>query len=366
MPVPQSPSPRQQAGSSPGSGSDTNGKESFQISAPSISLPKGGGAIRGMGEKFAANPVTGTGSMSVPIATSPGRSGFGPQLSLSYDSGAGNGPFGLGWGLNIPAITRKTDKGLPRYFDYEESDVFILAGAEDLVPVLDAQRNRQTQTSAAFGRHYRVDCYRPRVEGLFALIERWSDREQPDAVFWRTISRDNITTWYGRDGDSRIIDPDDPSRIFQWLICQTHDDKGNVSVFRYIQDNGLGVETSTAWEANRHEVTRETNRYLKRILYGNISPYLPKMAPDKVDSLPTEWMFELVFDYGDHSGKYPSPEPDKTTSANPWPARSDRIFVTPRRIRSSHLSSVPPRTHVPPLPGTRPSGLPRSLHRVHV
>lgn len=29
--------------------------------APSISLPKGGGAIRGMCEKFAANPVTGTG-----------------------------------------------------------------------------------------------------------------------------------------------------------------------------------------------------------------------------------------------------------------------------------------------------------------
>ena len=37
---------------------------------PSISLPKGGGAGRGIGEKFAANPVTGTGSMSVPIATS--------------------------------------------------------------------------------------------------------------------------------------------------------------------------------------------------------------------------------------------------------------------------------------------------------
>src|SRR5207248_1359316 len=72
--------------------------------APSISLPKGGGAIRGMGEKFAANPVTGTGSMSVPIATSLGRSGFGPQLSLSYDSGAGNGPFGFGWSLSLPQI----------------------------------------------------------------------------------------------------------------------------------------------------------------------------------------------------------------------------------------------------------------------
>ena len=103
---------------------------------PAVSLPKGGGAIRGIGEKFAANPVTGTGSMTVPIATSPGRSGFGPQLSLSYDSGAGNGPFGFGWSLSLPAITRKTDKGLPRYRDAEESDVFILSGAEDLVPAL--------------------------------------------------------------------------------------------------------------------------------------------------------------------------------------------------------------------------------------
>src|SRR5688572_11793163 len=93
-------------------------RESFR--APSISLPKGGGAIRGLGEKFAANPVTGTGSFTVPIATSPGRSGFGPQLSISYDSGAGNSAFGFGWTLSLPAITRKTDRGLPRYRDAEE------------------------------------------------------------------------------------------------------------------------------------------------------------------------------------------------------------------------------------------------------
>src|SRR5712675_653274 len=103
--------------------------------APTIQMPKGGGAIRGIGEKFAANPVNGSGSMSVPIATSPGRAGFGPQLALSYDSGAGNGPFGLGWNLSVPSITRKTDKGLPKYQDANESDVFILSGAEDLVPL---------------------------------------------------------------------------------------------------------------------------------------------------------------------------------------------------------------------------------------
>src|SRR5712692_9037136 len=107
--------------------------EKSSIAVPSLSLPKGGGAIRGIGEKFAANPVTGTGSLTVPIYTSPGRSGFGPQLSLSYDSGAGNGPFGFGWHLSLPSITRKTDKGLPKYFDggknQPDSDVYVLSGA---------------------------------------------------------------------------------------------------------------------------------------------------------------------------------------------------------------------------------------------
>src|SRR3954454_12680917 len=119
---------------------------SFAASAPTVSLPKGGGAIRVVGQKFAANPVTGTGSMSVPIPTSPGRSGFGPQLSLSYDSGAGNGPFGFGWSLSVPFITRKTDKGLPQYLDAIDSDVFILSGTEDLVPVPDEDQPNEPRT----------------------------------------------------------------------------------------------------------------------------------------------------------------------------------------------------------------------------
>jgi hypothetical protein len=118
------------------------GKEQrYQITPPSIFLPKGGGAIRGIGEKFAANPVTGTGSMTVPIATSPGRSGFGPQLSISYHSGSGKGPFGFGWSLSLPSVTRKIDKGVPLYADGQDqvpdSDVFILSGAEALGPELE-------------------------------------------------------------------------------------------------------------------------------------------------------------------------------------------------------------------------------------
>ncbi len=52
--------------------------EHSAFTPPSISLPKGGGAIRGIGEKLSANPVTGTASMTVPIFATPGRQGFGP------------------------------------------------------------------------------------------------------------------------------------------------------------------------------------------------------------------------------------------------------------------------------------------------
>lgn len=198
---------------------------------PTISLPRGGGAIRGIGEKFAANPVTGTGSMSLPIATSPGRSGFGPQLSLSYDSGAGNGPFGFGWDLSLPSITRKTDKGLPRYGTGDEEDVFILSGAEDLVPELvevSDRWERRFLSRTIHGENYNIQRYRPRIEGLFARIEYWTNTRDPTDVFWRSISKDNITTWYGKTENSRIADPDDPTRIFSWLIKESH---GTIRIF---------------------------------------------------------------------------------------------------------------------------------------
>lgn len=313
-------------------------QETKQGQQPSITLPKGGGAIRGIGEKFAANPVTGTGSMSVPIATSPGRSGFGPQLSLSYDSGAGNGPFGFGWRLSLPSITRKTDKGLPQYLDTEESDIFILSGAEDLVPEFekDAAGNWVTQNGkhvihdkprTVNGVTYRVRRYRPRIEGLFARIERWTNQANPQEMFWRSISKENITTWYGKDNNSRIADPANPKRIFSWLICESHDDKGNVIVYRYKAEDSVGIDLSQAHERNRTPEGRSANRYLKHIRYGNHKPYHPILAPHQAWPSPlgavaadgsADWFFEVVFDYNDHDANVPNPN-----DVNLWEPRQD-------------------------------------------
>jgi RHS repeat-associated protein len=279
-----------------------------ESSRPSVVLPKGGGAIKGIGEKFAANPVTGTGSVSVPLAVSPGRSGFGPTSSLRYDSGAGNGAFGFGWSHSLPMVTRKTDKGLPRYTDDPE-DTFILSGAEDLVPELEDRGRRRSERRAEDGREYTVLRYRPRIEGLFARIERWTDLGSGEA-HWRSVTGDNVTTVYGKDAGSRIADPADPRRVFSWLICQSHDDKGNIVVYEYKAEDSDGVDLTVAHERNRG---RSANRYLKRIRYGNRVSRLVEPDPSQ-----DGWMFEVVLDYGEHDQDDPHPG-----ESRPWPCRRD-------------------------------------------
>jgi len=274
--------------------------------SPQVSLPKGGGAITGIGEKFSVSPVTGTGSVSVPIYTSPGRSGFGPVLSLAYDSGAGNGPFGLGWNLSLPSITRKTDKGLPIYQDKKDSDVFILSGAEDLVPELikdvkgNWQKNSFERTLINESNEpvsYQIQRYRPRIEGLFARIERWTSTESGE-MHWRSISKDNVTTIYGKTDKSRMEDPENSLHVFSWMICESYDDKGNAILYDYKDENSQNIDLSVVSEKNRNNKTRSNNKYLKRIKYGNKTPR--HLGEDLTTHDDADWMFEVVFDYGEH------------------------------------------------------------------
>ena len=69
------------------------------------------------------------------------------------------------------------------------------------MPVLDAQDRRVPAARTVNGTAYEVWSYRPRIEGLFARIERWVDTAR-GLSHWRSISRDNVTTLYGLDASS--------------------------------------------------------------------------------------------------------------------------------------------------------------------
>ena len=101
-----------------------------------VNVPEGGGAARGLGERFQPDLLHGSGNYSVPLGAPRGPNDLKPSLSLRYSTGIGNGPLGMGWRLAGPLeIRRRTDRGTPRYED--ASDEFVLSGAETLIPVGD-------------------------------------------------------------------------------------------------------------------------------------------------------------------------------------------------------------------------------------
>jgi RHS repeat-associated protein len=212
-----------------------------------ITLPSGGGALQGIGETFSPDLFTGTGNFTVPLALPSGRNGFQPQLALVYSTGHGNGPFGLGWDLSVPGVSRKTSKGIPLYRDHvadaKEQDTFVLSGAEDLVPVSEPAPD--------------VTRFRPRTEGLFARIERVQTAGDD---FWRVRSKDGLVSLYGvpitEEGDPAVVaDPAARHKIFCWKLARTTDPFGNRIDYQYLRDGGS--EGPHVWD----------QLYLQRVQY---------------------------------------------------------------------------------------------------
>ena len=323
-----------------------------------ISLPKGGGAVKGIGETFQPNLFSGTGNHSIPIALSPGRGGFGPKLALEYSSGNGNGLFGLGWQLSLPRITRKTEKGLPRY---DDGDVFVLSGAEDLVrclkKVVDLGTGDVTWVpeDPIMRADFRVFLYRPRTEGLFARIERW-EHSATGETHWRTITKDNITSLFGNTSESRLADPVDDHRVYEWLLRETFDAVGNHSLYEYALDDpalyrGGSLDQRLPEPFEQRRIA--TQRYVRRIYYGNLpEPLLDAQAHPITYADGTavghwregrRYAFEVVFDYGDWGAPtvLPHPEPQPTGQLELFgtnPETSTARRLAPIRVdRFSHF-----------------------------
>lgn len=282
-------------------GSGDDGAGPGTVKAPSVSLPKGGGAIKGIDEKFHVNAVNGTAGLSIALPFSPARDAS-PSLHLRYDSGAGNGVFGLGWALDLPSIKRKTDAELPQYTD---ADTFMLSDADDLVPALEQDGHggwRPRCFESPCG-EFRIRPYRPRIEQAFARIECWTHRATGD-LRWRVITKDNRTTLFGWSAASRIADPADARRIVQWLPEFSFDDRGNCARYQYGGEDAADIETALLHNRNRCRdgAVRCTNRYLERVLYGNKTPYrgFSNAVPPEGD-----FLFSTVFDHGEHEAAAP-------------------------------------------------------------
>ncbi|MFE2998004.1 SpvB/TcaC N-terminal domain-containing protein [Nocardia sp. NPDC059246] len=274
---------------------------------PTVELPKGGLAAHGLGVHWNVSTQTGTLSVSVPVPASPGRGASAADLTLNFSNGGGRSPYGLGWGLSVPSVSRRTNKRLPRY---DSSDIYGLPGLDDLVPQLESdgaggwrvvEHHEQIDGVA-----HNVRRFRPRTDDTRTRIEQCLP-SGGGVPFWRTTDAGNVSRFFGRTASSRISDPADPSgaRVFEWLLDEVHDDRGNLAVYEYKQENTAGV-TPQLGEAHRLApgALPQPNRYLKRIRYANA-------VPDDASST----RLLIVLDYGEHDLA-----PDETHT---WAARPD-------------------------------------------
>ncbi|QNR24556.1 SpvB/TcaC N-terminal domain-containing protein [Croceimicrobium hydrocarbonivorans] len=248
----------------------SNNKSSLNVTE--ISIPKGGGAIQSIGDTFQPNRFTGTGSFSIPIPLAKSR-GFEPELSINYNSGSGNGIFGLGFSISIPKISIRTSLGIPKY---DGHDNYLFNGQE-----LVKSDKAVYQDSNGFN----VCEYFLRVEGPFSLIKH---HVKPDnsSSYWEVINSSNQSSLFGTSQDCCIYNPDQPYQIFEWLISQSTDAKGNKILYSYKADN-LDQVPQEIWTQGHVY----NNKYIQSIRYGN---YLdPSSRKEK-------FAFNLIFNYGEY------------------------------------------------------------------
>ena len=168
---------------------------------------------------------SGAAVLPIHLDVPPGRAGIGPNLNLVYSSlNRQLGNAGVGWNLDLGAITRSTKKGIPKY---DDTDTFMLNGMD---MVFDS--------GAGF--------YRMEIEGEFSRIEKRS-------TDWVVTDKKGTKYYYGSTDDSRQNDPGNASRVFRWALSRVEDLKGNYMTIVYMKDGNQVYPSSIQYTGNSQQ-----------------------------------------------------------------------------------------------------------------
>jgi RHS repeat-associated protein len=173
-----------------------------------ISLPSGPGSLEGLGASFEPNLNTGTAGYPVEFVLPPGVNGFQPDLRIVYNGGNPNGPWGIGWKLDLPHIARHTDEGLPSYDD--QQDRFIYSDGEKLTALANGD-------------------YRFENEGQFMRFRRLPRGG------WEAHMKDGTRYLFGETEQARETNA---RGTFCWKLERQIDTHGNEIHYTYFNDGG--------------------------------------------------------------------------------------------------------------------------------
>jgi RHS repeat-associated protein len=192
-------------------------------------VPKAEAATTPVGTTEGKFEVTQRGSAqyTIPIFTPPGTRGLAPNLSLVYDSQAGNGLLGHGWSLGGLSIIHRCAAnihldGFSGGVNYDANDRFCLDG-ERLVNVGANEYHTRHET------WQRVLAYN---------ASGGADTSHNPAYFY-VLGKDGVTLEYGRTPDSRI-QSSGSANARVWALNKMIDRVGNYYTITYTQDSANG------------------------------------------------------------------------------------------------------------------------------
>jgi len=190
-------------------------------------IPTGVVPATSVGKTDASFAVTnmGTATYSIPIVVPPGVGGVQPNLAMAYQSGAGNGQLGMGWGLvGLSEIER-----CPKSLDQD--------GVTEAVMLTTADRfcldgNKLRLTAGSYG--VAGSTYQTELETFSRVTAFGIAGNGPQ--YFVLEGKDGLKYEYGSTSDSRI-EARASTTIRTWALSKVSDRSGNTLVVTYIDEN---------------------------------------------------------------------------------------------------------------------------------
>lgn len=169
----------------------------------------------------------GAATYSIPIVVPPGIAGVQPQLSIEYQSGAGNGLLGLGWSLGGLSTIERCRKTLVQ--DNESSRVSLTAADAFCI-----DGNRMRLTSGVYGAS--GSTYQTELETFARITANGSAGNGP--AHFVMEAKNGLIYEYGNSADSRIesLAAGYTTTARAWALSKVRDRAGNTMLLSYEED----------------------------------------------------------------------------------------------------------------------------------
>jgi len=279
------------------------------VPPPDMTPSVASSSVGATGGSFTVSP-TGSANYNIPLLSGPGSGGSAPDVSLVYDSQSGNGPVGVGWGIDGFSVISRCAQTLEqdvnaqtRRITFTGQDRFCLDG-ERLMAISGAYGQSGTE-------------YRKERDDFTRLVSYGGSGNDPS--FFRGWNRDGILFEFGGTSDSRIETRAEGIEdvAYAWVQNRVEDTAGNYMEYAY-SERGFGpvdfVLETILYTGNTNAGTEPYAEL--RFVYGSSRPdnhtaYIAGVPAghsrllSRIDSLssvtpnsPLEYLRSYQLDYG--------------------------------------------------------------------